>query len=552
MAGSLLPEPKQQFLNDIGDPLFAGQIFTYAAGTLTPKATYQDQALTIANTNPVVANARGEVVMYGSGNYRVILKDLFGNTIYDRDNIETSDFVANSILSTLSSSSGATLVGFVQPGAGAVATTIFDKSSQYVSFFDYMTSSQRLECVNRTGALDFYAACQATIDATYGPVTMPVGLYPLSQKLIIRNNCTGIIGSDSYTCTFEKRFNGDLISSLQNGAVLTGFGINGNGATYSGGGIVPEGYNSQLEKLRIADTQDSPVIFKAAIGTNVGSGTYSVVRDCFLSPTNPATTCGIRSIGSDDSSRPTCRSFEKLSGGSSLVDFSGMNFCSLTDSLGTLVKFSSTSGKVHMTGNRITASANVDILGVDHVLDENIFGFALGSNVTIGAACSNVRYGPCNSISINGAFGKSPTLNIALGAANPNFIHSELTDYTFGWYGAGGNPTLGNASKYAYYKLSGQQCYATFGITIGSTTVAGIGTYTFQLPFKAFVTSIGSALVKAQGGQYYEGTYIVQGGSSVGVIYLLDGTLTEFTSSSISFGTNAVLYVTINYLVAVS
>lgn len=102
MAGSLLPEPKQQFLSDIGDPLFAGQIFTYAAGTLTPKATYQDQALTIANTNPVVANSRGEVVMYGNGSYRVILKDSFGNTIYDRDDITISD---------LSASNGSEMIG---------------------------------------------------------------------------------------------------------------------------------------------------------------------------------------------------------------------------------------------------------------------------------------------------------------------------------------------------------------------------------------------------------------------------------------------------------
>jgi len=102
MPGSLLPEPKQQFLNDIGDPLFAGKIFTYSAGSLTPKKTYQDQALTIENTNPVVANARGEVVMYGSGNYRVILKDSFDNTIYDRDNISIVD---------LSASNGSEMIG---------------------------------------------------------------------------------------------------------------------------------------------------------------------------------------------------------------------------------------------------------------------------------------------------------------------------------------------------------------------------------------------------------------------------------------------------------
>jgi len=102
MAGSLLPEPKQQFFNDIGEPLFGGQIFTYAAGTLTPKATYQDEALATLNQNPVPINARGEVVMYGNGSYRVILKDSFGNTIYDRDDITISD---------LSASNGSEMIG---------------------------------------------------------------------------------------------------------------------------------------------------------------------------------------------------------------------------------------------------------------------------------------------------------------------------------------------------------------------------------------------------------------------------------------------------------
>ena len=139
MAGSLLPEPKQQFLNDIGVPLFGGKIYTYAAGTLTPKATYQDRDLTILNTNPIVANARGEVVMYGSGNYRVILKDLFDVTIWDRDNVETPDVAAATLASNLTGSGGASLVGYLPPGA-TIASTVkaqLDKeffASNYTSF----------------------------------------------------------------------------------------------------------------------------------------------------------------------------------------------------------------------------------------------------------------------------------------------------------------------------------------------------------------------------------------------------------------------------------
>lgn len=112
MAGSLLPEPKQQFLNDIGVPLFGGKIYTYEAGTLTPKPTYQDKAQTSANTNPVIANARGEVLMFGSGVYRVILKDSSDNLIYDVDNIDTAQSISDVILALLAAPNGASLIGF--------------------------------------------------------------------------------------------------------------------------------------------------------------------------------------------------------------------------------------------------------------------------------------------------------------------------------------------------------------------------------------------------------------------------------------------------------
>lgn len=88
MAGSLLPLAKQIALDNSANPGNGWKFYTYEAGTLTPKTTYQDAALTDANPNPTLANARGEVTMYGSGMYRIILKDSSDNTIWDRDNVE--------------------------------------------------------------------------------------------------------------------------------------------------------------------------------------------------------------------------------------------------------------------------------------------------------------------------------------------------------------------------------------------------------------------------------------------------------------------------------
>lgn len=107
MAGGLLPQPKQLVQDNAWNPGIAYQLYTYEPASLVPKATYQDNALTTANTNPVVANSRGEVVMYGAGSYRIILKDSLGNTIWDRDNIDALVGGAS-----LLGGNGATLVGY--------------------------------------------------------------------------------------------------------------------------------------------------------------------------------------------------------------------------------------------------------------------------------------------------------------------------------------------------------------------------------------------------------------------------------------------------------
>ncbi|MBY4730735.1 hypothetical protein K6V90_09345 [Cupriavidus pauculus] len=106
MSFSLLPEPKQSYEDSNGRPLNGGQLFTYAAGTTTPKVTYQDAAGTTPNTNPIILNERGEAIVYGSGNYRVVLKNAFGATIWDRDNVATAVSATD-----LSGSNGASFIG---------------------------------------------------------------------------------------------------------------------------------------------------------------------------------------------------------------------------------------------------------------------------------------------------------------------------------------------------------------------------------------------------------------------------------------------------------
>ena len=119
----ILTNGKQQFIDINGKPLVGGMVFTYLVGTSTPSPTYQDPALTIANTNPVILDARGQCLMYAVGTFREVLKDSVGNIIWDivlPDQGATSaskvtytapDGTTTHTVQDLSSGSGTTLIG---------------------------------------------------------------------------------------------------------------------------------------------------------------------------------------------------------------------------------------------------------------------------------------------------------------------------------------------------------------------------------------------------------------------------------------------------------
>ena len=81
---TLLPDAKQSFFDDNGDPLANGTVEFYIPSTTTPKDTWQDAAESTLNTNPVTLDADGRALIYGNGSYRQIVKDSLGNTIWDQ------------------------------------------------------------------------------------------------------------------------------------------------------------------------------------------------------------------------------------------------------------------------------------------------------------------------------------------------------------------------------------------------------------------------------------------------------------------------------------
>lgn len=106
LMATLSPLPKMQFFSTAGVPLVGGKLYTYAAGTTTPLATYTSQSGITANTNPIILDSRGEAnVWLSSAAYKLKLTTAADVEIWTVDNVGSGDqFGTSQLLSSVSGS----------------------------------------------------------------------------------------------------------------------------------------------------------------------------------------------------------------------------------------------------------------------------------------------------------------------------------------------------------------------------------------------------------------------------------------------------------------
>jgi hypothetical protein len=83
-----------QFFDNNGNPLAGGLIYTYAAGTTTPIATYTSSSGGTANANPIVLDSAGrtpaQIWLTAGNSYKFVLQTSLGTLIKTDDNIFAS------------------------------------------------------------------------------------------------------------------------------------------------------------------------------------------------------------------------------------------------------------------------------------------------------------------------------------------------------------------------------------------------------------------------------------------------------------------------------
>lgn len=294
MATALSPSAKQQFFTAAGVPLVGGKLYTYAAGTSTPLATYVDSAGVTANTNPVIMDSRGEanIWLLPGLAYKFVLKDPDDTTIWTVDNIDLGINFANVII-TGGTINGVT-IGNITPGP-ATFTTL--RATDDVTF-------------DGTGQLEIPAGL--TADRSAEPVN---GMIRYNETVNKYEGNATVAGASILTLT-NSGTTATLTTSSAHGLATDDY------ITVSG--VTPSNYNSSYQITVVDATSFTYVMGSDPGGSATVLGSYVVHQ--WLQFTNQDSLTGAAWLPSGTTAqRPAKASAGFFRHNSSLSRFEGYN-----------------------------------------------------------------------------------------------------------------------------------------------------------------------------------------------------------------------------------
>lgn len=226
-----------QEFSDAGLLLLGGRLYTYAYGTTAQKTAYTDPAGTVPHTYTpdglggqyIALNARGELpapLYLAAGSYDIALKRGDGSTVWTRKADGVGDVFA--FIASLASSIGASLIGFIQAGAGAVAQSVQTALRERISITQFGTGTGQGDVAKDTAAI--LAAVAAVKQAFYDKGSAE--LYFPTPTVPYRLNAT-IDLSEVWNLTLStgngflfQRFNG-AVDPLTDNALIHWYGAAG-------------------------------------------------------------------------------------------------------------------------------------------------------------------------------------------------------------------------------------------------------------------------------------------------------------------------------------
>lgn len=207
----LAPPISFQAFNDDGSFMVGGLLYTYAAGTSTPKATYSDYGLTSPNENPIELDARGEAAVFLDGNYKFVLHDATDALVREQDNVR--DFTSSATFTN------ATLAGTLTVSSTAVTWSGNPTHSGNHSFTNNLL-------VNGNTTLGDSSADTLTINPnaiSYPNNPTHANNHTFSGNVSVNGNAVlGNAGSDTVTLTGATTITGDVTIGTTGGGLRHG------------------------------------------------------------------------------------------------------------------------------------------------------------------------------------------------------------------------------------------------------------------------------------------------------------------------------------------
>jgi hypothetical protein len=240
MANALLsPSAKQQFTKNDGSLASSCLLYTYASGTTTPQATYSDRAGQVPNTNPITLDARGEATIYLTAgvNYRYVLKDSLGATIWTRDDVAAQAGDTNAVY-----------YADPIPSAAAYLKTTSDVINGLpVSILRWIDNTKHAAILDGTSTYDVRARLQAAADEGLAvAVMLPRGKIVCDGTVTVQTARAAFIGEMAGTngTRVYQQSNAPTFKFLNEGT-LRNFGLIGtNNALHTAQmGVLIDGTN---------------------------------------------------------------------------------------------------------------------------------------------------------------------------------------------------------------------------------------------------------------------------------------------------------------------
>jgi len=237
MAVSIIGPKFYAWASDTGAPLAFGKVFTYQAGTNTPKATFQSEDGVTENANPVILNGAGYAGIYLIGSYKIVVKDADDVEVWTADPVtsatrEEVDNIADLATTYTETEVDGLLDDKSSLQAAGITVTVGTGG-------DYPTINAALEYLSKLQPVYDSAGITATINLLSG--------FVMAEQVLVRGLDLGwitITGADAETTITNTALTTNFTTADYGSNSYPAFGV-------SKGGVLPR--IDQLFRIDVAD-----------------------------------------------------------------------------------------------------------------------------------------------------------------------------------------------------------------------------------------------------------------------------------------------------------